>query len=59
MWFNIKSMIGGPLLFLCCHRKKLIVTASFQVTFEGIKGRLYQSDIAIDDVSIKDGSCPG
>jgi len=39
--------------------KKLIVTAFFQVTFEGIKGLSYQSDIAIDDVSISDRSCPG
>ena len=38
---------------------KLIGTASLQVTFEGIKGPSFQSDIAIDDVSIVDGSCPG
>ena len=48
---------------LCCFfaviEKKLIMTASFQVTFEGIKGLSFQSDIAIDDVSIADGSCPG
>ena len=40
-------------------KKQLIGTASLQVTFEGIKGPSFQSDIAIDDVSIVDGSCPG
>ena len=54
---------------LCCsftiiQKKKIIIikligTASLQVTFEGIKGPSFQSDIAIDDVSIVDGSCPG
>ena len=38
---------------------KLIGTTYLQVTFEGIKGPSFQSDIAIDDVSIVDGSCPG
>jgi hypothetical protein len=29
-----------------------------QIAFEGIRGRSYLGDIAIDDVSIKDGACP-
>lgn len=32
---------------------------SFQVTFEGITGRSYSSDIAIDSVEITEGECPG
>eukprot|EP00795_Rhopilema_esculentum_P007108 gene7108-12760_t len=30
---------------------------SYQVIFEGIRGKNYQGDIAIDDVSFQDGSC--
>ena len=58
-WFNIKLLVG--LFFFICYypKKKLIGTASLQVMFEGIKGPSFQSDIAIDDVSIVDGSCPG
>ena len=59
-WFNIK-LIVEPLLFICHYpkKKKFIGTASLQVTFEGIRGPSIQSDIAIDDVSIVDGNCPG
>ena len=31
----------------------------FQVTFEGIRGSSYTSDIAIDDVTVMEGNCPG
>ena len=31
----------------------------FQVTFEGITGSSYTGDIAIDQVKITEGSCPG
>ena len=30
-----------------------------QITFEGIAGSSYTGDIAIDDVTITDGICPG
>ena len=30
-----------------------------QVTFEGITGKLFTGDIAIDSVEITNGSCPG
>lgn len=29
-----------------------------QVVLEGVRGQNYQSDIAVDDVSIKPGACP-
>ncbi|KAM7428099.1 hypothetical protein ABFA07_020874 [Porites harrisoni] len=40
--------------------KKVTRTVYFSdmVTFEGIRGSSYESDIAIDDVSITDGGCP-
>ena len=31
----------------------------FQLTFEGIRGSSYRSDIAIDDVTVLEGNCPG
>ena len=31
----------------------------FQIIFEGTRGTSYQGDIAIDDVSLKKGSCNG
>lgn len=61
-WFNIKLLVGLCFSFTIIKKEKkkqLIGTASLQVTFEGIKGPSFQSDIAIDDVSIVDGSCPG
>ncbi|EDO47788.1 predicted protein [Nematostella vectensis] len=33
-------------------------TQSWKVVFEGIRGRNYMGDIAIDDVIVKDGACP-
>ena len=30
---------------------------SIQVVFEGVRGRSYQGDIAVDDIVIKSGSC--
>ena len=33
-------------------------TLFFKVIFEGVRGVSYQGDIAIDDVTIKDGRCP-
>ena len=30
----------------------------FQVVFEGIRGLSYRGDIALDDISLNDGSCP-
>ena len=30
-----------------------------QVTFEGVRGNSYRGDIAIDDVSVRPGSCSG
>ncbi|XP_013393210.1 MAM and LDL-receptor class A domain-containing protein 2-like, partial [Lingula anatina] len=32
-------------------------TYSYQIVFQGIRGTGYQGDIAVDDVSIKDGAC--
>lgn len=32
-------------------------SSAFQLVFEGIRGNNYQGDIAIDDVSVKPGSC--
>ena len=29
------------------------------MTFEGVRGRSYTGDIAIDDVSVRSGSCSG
>ena len=29
-----------------------------QVVFEGVRGKSYKGDIALDDVSIQDGRCP-
>ena len=64
-WFNTKLLVGLCCSFTIIQKKKKIIiikligTASLQVTFEGIKGPSFQSDIAIDDVSIVDGSCPG
>ena len=63
-WFNTKLLVGLCCSFTIIQKKKIIIikligTASLQVTFEGIKGPSFQSDIAIDDVSIVDGSCPG
>ena len=31
----------------------------FQIVFEGIRGKSYHGDIAIDDVSITNGACSG
>lgn len=30
----------------------------FKIVFEGVRGRSYQGDIAIDDVAVKNGFCP-
>ena len=43
VWRNSTMTVGGP--------------APFQVAFEGTRGSGYQGDIAIDDVSFKDGPC--
>lgn len=34
------------------------VVTSYQVVFEGVRGRSYTGDIAIDDVKLMDGRCP-
>ena len=31
----------------------------WQITFEGIRGRNFEGDIAIDDFSLTPGSCAG
>ena len=35
-----------------------LVFRGVSITFEGVRGNGYQGDIAIDDVSLEDGSCP-
>jgi len=35
-----------------------IPSISYWIVFEGIRGNSYRGDIAIDDILIKDGSCP-
>ena len=36
-----------------------LLNACSQVTFEGIIGSSYTGDVAIDEVKIMEGSCPG
>lgn len=36
-----------------------IIKTYLQVTFEGIVGSSYTGDIAVDQVKITEGSCPG
>ena len=43
VWRNSTITVGGA--------------APFQVAFEGRRGSSYQGDIAIDDISFKDGPC--
>ena len=43
-WF--RAQIGIPANF-----------QAFQLVFEGVRGSSFQGDIAIDDVSVKAGSC--
>ena len=43
VWLNSTLTVGG--------------SAPFQVAFQGTRGISYQGDIAIDDVSFKDGPC--
>jgi hypothetical protein len=31
----------------------------FHVTIEGMRGTGYQGDIAVDDISLQSGACPG
>lgn len=33
-------------------------TVSFQVAFEGVVGRSFTGDIAIDDITLRNGPCP-
>nr|KAG5714367.1 hypothetical protein BaRGS_018584 [Batillaria attramentaria] len=37
---------------------KQLARAGYQIAFEGITENGYQGDMAIDDVSVKDGECP-
>ena len=30
----------------------------FQFVFEGVVGKFYHGDIALDDISVNDGQCP-
>ena len=43
-WF--RAQIGIPANF-----------QAFQLVFEGVRGRSYQGDIALDDVAVKPGLC--
>ncbi|EDO47787.1 predicted protein [Nematostella vectensis] len=36
----------------------LISTSAFNVIFEGVRGKSYMGDIALDDLDIADGACP-
>lgn len=33
--------------------------SSYNVVFEGVRGISYRGDIALDDITVKDGSCQG
>jgi len=38
--------------------QSLSFTVLFQIVFEGVRGKDYQGDIAIDDIAVKAGFCP-
>ena len=50
---SAQRMIGKNKGFL-----KMLLSFSIQVVFEGVRGSSYQGDIAVDDIVIKNGSCP-
>lgn len=31
---------------------------SYMVVFEAVRGQTYRSDVAIDDISVRQGACP-
>jgi len=35
-----------------------VIDLCVKVVFEGVRGKNYQGDIALDDIVIKDGFCP-
>lgn len=35
-----------------------MINLCVKVVFEGVRGKDYQGDIALDDIVIKDGFCP-
>ena len=37
---------------------KVHVCIFYQIVFEGRRGTSYRGDIALDDISLKDGACP-
>lgn len=46
--------------FIKQFKQKVNCVIDLQVVFEGVRGRSYQGDIAIDDVSMKNGDdCSG
>jgi hypothetical protein len=34
-------------------------SSPYQILFEGVRGTSYKGDIAVDDISVVDGSCQG
>ena len=51
-----KNSVLKPKKYGKC-RKVYVYDSSFQIIFEGIRGRSYRGDIAIDDVSVAGGQC--
>lgn len=47
--------LWANLLALFSYLKTLFI---LQIVFEAVRGISYRGDIALDDISLKDGSCP-